>query len=86
MIQDRTHIVDAEMKISFRLYSGSADQPAMLALAQACFTENLHVVDMLYRLSSWALDDPENVGLWVDAHRKLIAWGAMQAPFGRYIM
>jgi mycothiol synthase len=38
-------------------------------------------VDLPYRLSSWALDDPDNVGLWVDDAGSLLAWAVMQTPF-----
>ena len=48
----------------------------MAALAQAFPAENLHVVDLPYRLSSWALDDPDNVGLWLNEHGELRAWAA----------
>lgn len=53
----------------------------MAALACAFPGENLHVIDLPYRLSSWAFDDPENVGLWVDVDGRLVAWAVMQAPF-----
>jgi ribosomal protein S18 acetylase RimI-like enzyme len=39
------------------------------------------VVDLPYRLGSWALDDPRNVGLWVDTKGHLLAWAVMQTPF-----
>jgi ribosomal protein S18 acetylase RimI-like enzyme len=43
--------------------------------------EHLHVVDLPYRLSSWALDDPDNLRVWVDAQGQLVAWAALQTPF-----
>jgi uncharacterized protein YfaA (DUF2138 family) len=46
----------------------------MEALTREFHAENLHVVDLPYRLSSWALDDPENVRLWTDAEGRLLAW------------
>ena len=52
-----------------------------MALAHACPTDNLHVVDLPYRLSSWALDDPDNVGLWANAEGQLLAWAVVQTPF-----
>lgn len=65
----------------FRGLSGEADVRAMVALAQAFPEDNLHVADLPYRLSSWALDDPANVGLWVDAGGQLLAWAVLQTPF-----
>jgi ribosomal protein S18 acetylase RimI-like enzyme len=53
----------------------------MIALAHVCPTDNLHVVDLPYRFSSWALDDPDNVGLWVNGEGQLLAWAVMQTPF-----
>jgi mycothiol synthase len=53
----------------------------MIALAHACPTDNLHVVDLPYRLSSWARDDPGNIGLWVDPTGRLLVWAVLQTPF-----
>ncbi len=64
-----------------RAFSGASDVQAMLALAAAFPADNLHIVDLPYRFSSWALDDPANVGLWVDAEGQLLAWAVMQTPF-----
>jgi mycothiol synthase len=69
------------MKIRLRKYSGEADQEAMAALVHRFPEGNLHVADLPYRLSSWAFDDPENVGLWVNEAGELIAWAVLQAPF-----
>ena len=52
----------------------------MSALARRCSEDHLHVVDLPYRLSSWALDDLENTCLWFD-DEQLIAWAVMQTPF-----
>lgn len=52
----------------------------MLALAQLCPTENVHVVDLPYRLSSWAFDSADNVALWEEGDT-LLGWGAVQSPF-----
>lgn len=48
----------------------------MSALGRAFPAEHTHVADLPYRLSSWAFDYPENVGLWVDAEGKLAGWNA----------
>jgi len=52
------------MAVGQRRFGGAADIQAMTALARASAADNLHVVDLPYRFSSWALDDPANVGLW----------------------
>jgi len=53
----------------------------MSALARQCPEDNLHVVDLPYRFSSWAFDNPENINLWFDENQQLIAWAALQTPF-----
>lgn len=40
-----------------------------------------HVIDLPYRLASWALNNPGNVGLWEDASGQLVAWAVLQTPF-----
>ena len=69
------------MKASQREFSGEADIQAMMALAHVAPTASAHVVDLPYRLSSWALDHPDNVGLWVNSEGELLAWAVMQTPF-----
>jgi mycothiol synthase len=69
------------MTIALRSFSNEQDKCLMSALADQCFENNLHVIDLPYRLSSWALDDPENVGLWFDENQQLVAWATLQAPF-----
>jgi mycothiol synthase len=61
--------------------SGETDKQAMIALAHVFPTDNLHVADLPYRLSSWAVDYPDNIGLWVNAEGQLLAWAVMQTPF-----
>jgi ribosomal protein S18 acetylase RimI-like enzyme len=56
------------------------DVAEMLNLALAFPTTNLHTIDLPYRLSSWALDEPENVALWRDGGR-LVGWAVLQTPF-----
>ena len=67
--------------LRLRPFSGGRDLEAMLALARATTIANLHLVNLPYRLSSWALDDLDNVGLWVSAGGQLRAWAVTQAPF-----
>ena len=53
----------------------------MSALARQHPENNLHVIDLPYRLSSWAFDDPENISLWFDEKQQLVAWAVLQSPF-----
>ncbi len=69
------------MIYSTRPYSDMADKLAMAELAQAAPENNLHNVDLPYRLSSWALDDPHNTCLWLDRSGRLAAWAMMQSPW-----
>lgn len=69
------------MSIAQREFSGKADIEAMMALAQLAPRENLHVIDLPYRLSSWALAHPGNVGLWASGEDQLLAWAVLQTPF-----
>lgn len=64
-----------------RTYQGEQDQQLMMALVQSTPSANLRINDLPYRLSSWALDDPDNVGLWTDDHGHLLAWAVLQTPF-----
>ena len=69
------------MTITQRAFSAQPDKYLMSALARQCPEHNLHVTDLPYRLSSWAVDDPENVRLWFDENQQLVAWAALQTPF-----
>jgi ribosomal protein S18 acetylase RimI-like enzyme len=69
------------MKITQRKYVGKADTSAMMQLAQAHQTEHIHGIDLPYRFSSWAWDDPDNISLWVDESGMLVGWAVMQTPF-----
>lgn len=69
------------MKFHQRRFSGEADKQAMAGLALKFAGENLHTVDLPYRLCSWALDDPANIGLWFDEQEQLAAWAVLQTPF-----
>lgn len=64
-----------------RNYRSNIDQQAMLALAYAMPTEQMHLIDLPYRFSSWAFDHPENIALWHDETGELIAWAVLQTPF-----
>src|SRR5579859_2200095 len=69
------------MTLNQHPFTGPADLPAMAALVADHPAHNLHVVDLPYRLCSWALDEPDNVGLWFNEHGRLRAWAVMQTPF-----
>jgi len=64
-----------------RTYLNETDKQLMLNLVYLSPETNLHVVDLPYRLSSWALDYPENTQLWFDDKNELIAWAILQTPF-----
>ncbi|HNT53679.1 MAG TPA: GNAT family N-acetyltransferase [Anaerolineaceae bacterium] len=69
------------MPIQRREFRGEADLQAMTALGQTHPEGWIHIADLPYRLSSWALDAPENIGLWEDEHGRLLAWGLLNTPF-----
>lgn len=69
------------MTIKMRAYTGEADQALMRDLVEAFPGDNLHVLDLPYRFSSWSFDDPRTVGLWEDAEGRLLAWAVLQTPF-----
>jgi ribosomal protein S18 acetylase RimI-like enzyme len=72
---------DCKMEIMNRSYQSKADQALMMALARQHPAEHLRVLDLPYRFSSWALDDPENAHLWFDSGGSLLGWVVMQSPF-----
>jgi ribosomal protein S18 acetylase RimI-like enzyme len=53
----------------------------MAALTRQYAKDYLHITDLPYRFSSWALDEPENTRLWFDENQELVAWAVMQTPF-----
>ncbi|MEM7125524.1 MAG: hypothetical protein AAF702_04305 [Chloroflexota bacterium] len=69
------------MKVTQKAFSGPNDLQAMTALANDFPYENLHVADLSYRFSSWAMDFPENIQVWTDDDGKLAGWAFMQSPF-----
>ena len=70
------------MNIIQREFHGQADMQAMAALVRDFPTDDLHVSDLPYRFSSWALDDPGNIGFWFGLWNQLLAWAILQSPFG----
>lgn len=69
------------MQLIQRSYSGIHDQQRMMALVYAQPKENFHIVDLPYRFSSWAFDNPDNIALWEDEQGELLAWAVLQTPF-----
>lgn len=69
------------MKMFQRPFLHESDKYQMSALARQLSGDTLHVIDLAYRLSSWALDDPDNVGLWFDDKQQLVAWAVLQTPW-----
>ena len=69
------------LSLSARPYYGESDQRIMAALSSRFPADHLHIADLPYRLSSWALDEPENARLWFDPEGKLLAWAVMQSPW-----
>ena len=51
------------MQIIERNFSSDSDLQAMAELVRKFSAENIHVVDLPYRLSSWSFDYPENIRL-----------------------
>lgn len=69
------------MKLLQRTFSGDSDKDEMIALARLSASENIHVIDLPYRFSSWAFEDSNNVALWRNEAAQLIGWAVLQTPF-----
>ena len=69
------------MKIIQRIYGGESDIQAMIALVRVFQKDSLHVMDLPYRFSSWAFDDPANISIWTGEKGDVLAWAILQAPF-----
>lgn len=69
------------MELVQRQFSGEKDKYEMSALAEQFAADNLHVIDLPYRLSSSSLEDPENVALWFNGEQVLVGWAVLQYPF-----
>ena len=69
------------MEIAERRFSEDSDVEAMSRLVREFPHENLHIVDLPYRFSSWSFDFPENIRLWTDKNGELLAWAILQVPF-----
>src|SRR5258707_13381031 len=69
------------MTLRQKSFTGTADMQDMATLVETFPEANLHVIDLPYRLTSWALDEPDNIGLWHNAAGELRGWAVMQTPF-----
>jgi len=69
------------MPMTCRPFESDEDRARMIDLARRNSGEHLRLVDLPYRLSSWALDDPQNTCLWFDENGQLLAWAVLQTPF-----
>lgn len=63
------------------VYRGAPDLLEMAALVRWYPEHHLHVVDLPYRLASWAFDHAENAHLWRDQDGRLAGWAVLQTPF-----
>jgi mycothiol synthase len=69
------------MPLLQRAFRGPTDWAHMAAVVQAQPSDHLHVIDLPYRLCSWAFDEPANCALWEDASGRVVAWAVLQSPF-----
>jgi ribosomal protein S18 acetylase RimI-like enzyme len=69
------------MIVTTRPWSDPADLQRVSTLVRAFPHEQLHVVDLPYRLASWALEDGRNARLWYDAAGGLLAFAIIQRPW-----
>lgn len=67
--------------LAARAYQGERDAHRMADLARQDASGQIHLVDLPYRLSSWAFDDPLNCALWEGQGGELAGWAALQPPF-----
>jgi mycothiol synthase len=63
-----------------REYGGVADWATMAQLARLQPANNLHIIDLPYRFSSWAFDAPDNIAIW-ERDGEMLGWAALQTPF-----
>src|SRR4051794_3072772 len=64
-----------------RPWQGSADTQAIYALAAHLPDEMIAATALPYQLSSWALDDPNNLALWTTPDGASVAFALFQVPF-----
>jgi mycothiol synthase len=69
------------MIVTTRPCADAVDLRLVTDLVRAFPDEQLHVVDLPYRLASWALEDERNARLWCDADGALLAFAILQHPW-----
>jgi ribosomal protein S18 acetylase RimI-like enzyme len=69
------------MAVFQRSFLSDSDKYQMSALARQFSGDTFHVIDLPYRFSSWAFDDPDNVRLWFNDKQELVAWAILQTPW-----
>jgi mycothiol synthase len=69
------------MALIQRPFRSTSDGSAILAVVHTQLQAHLHVVDLPYRLCSWAFDEPANCSVWEDANSNVLAWAVLQSPF-----
>ncbi|HEY9075229.1 MAG TPA: GNAT family N-acetyltransferase [Anaerolineaceae bacterium] len=69
------------MSFTYRNFSGKRDFALMVDLASRFAADHLRVIDLPYRFSSWAFDQPENAALWFGDDGGLAGWAVLQTPF-----
>ncbi len=69
------------MEYRARRLRTARDLAGMTGLARRFAGQHLHVVDLPYRFSSWALEDPHNARLWFAEDGALGGWVVLQTPF-----
>jgi ribosomal protein S18 acetylase RimI-like enzyme len=69
------------MSLVQRISRGSVDWTQMAAVIHARPSDHLHVVDLPYRLCSWAFDEPANCAIWENDNGQMLAWAVLQSPF-----
>lgn len=65
-----------------RPFCGPTDFVEIMTLAVQAPVEQFSATALPYQLSSWAADDPANLGLWEDGQGRLLAFAIFQVPFG----
>ena len=69
------------MQPIYKAFQGEADLTRMAELVREHPAEQIHLVDLPYRLASWAFDEPDNCVLWEIERGALAAWAVLQPPF-----
>jgi ribosomal protein S18 acetylase RimI-like enzyme len=69
------------MSLLQRIFRGPADWAQMTAVLHARPSDHVHIIDLPYRLCSWAFDEPANCAIWENNDGEMLAWAVLQSPF-----